>query len=115
MEFNLFHLRHFHLFQMSLSSSVSLFLVLLACVVSCQAGCGVRRVVHRTDHPECAPKTLISIACTGQCSSYTEYSLEYSKLIRDCQVGLIKDRVTRFYVTMKVDSVDKVVRKGTLD
>ena len=55
--------------------------------LSAAQGCRKRRIVHTIRSPSCAPRRLLSYACHGSCSSYTQISktLEFKRHCKCCQ------------------------------
>ena len=51
------------------------------------ATCRKRRIVHTIKSPHCTPRRLLSYACQGRCSSYTQISetLEFKRHCKCCQ------------------------------
>ena len=46
--------------------------------------CKVHWIVHRIELPNCARKRMLSLACKGQCESYTQYSTVTNDIERVC-------------------------------
>lgn len=46
--------------------------------------CRLHWIVHRVDIPNCTQKRLLSLACKGECESYTQYSTDTNDIERVC-------------------------------
>ena len=87
---------------MLMPSSPSMLISILVAVSMClpditaaTSGCRLHRIVHRIQRPNCITKRLLSLACKGDCQSYSRYIHDTDEIDHYCSCCQATDKAVR--------------------